>query len=117
MSDRKLKGPVAHPPRPKDNSDILRDTVETLELTIRAARRCAYDLGHAADLIALGRMNEEMATLFRERSKHYIGLFQSGNSMKDYRHRLHDEINEHESTIERLRAVLAEHKIDDPTIF
>jgi hypothetical protein len=37
--------------------------------------------------------------------------------MKDYRHRLHDQIEEQERTIERLRALLAEHKIDDPTIF
>jgi hypothetical protein len=63
--------------RAQDNSDIMRDTVEALELTIRSARRCAYDLTHAADMIALGRTDAEMATMFRERAGHFIRLFQS----------------------------------------
>jgi hypothetical protein len=108
---------VAFPPIRKDNSDILRHTVEALELTVRSARRCAYDLVHCSDALIMGRKDGEMAELFRERANHYVGLFQSGNAMKDYRHRLHDQIEEQERTIERLRALLAEHKIDDPTIF
>jgi hypothetical protein len=113
-----MSKPVAHPPARKDNSDILRDTVETLELTIRAARRCAYDLRHCADYVARPRgIDAEMVKMFGERADHYVALFQSGNSMKDYRHRLHHTIDEQERTIERLRELLAQHKIDDPTIF
>lgn len=100
------------------NADILNDTIETLELTIRSARRCAYDLRHCADYVARPRgIDVEMVKMFSERANHYVALFQSGNSMKDYRHRLHHVIDEHERTIETLRALLAEHKIDDPTIF
>jgi DNA polymerase III delta prime subunit len=62
---------------PSRHEDILHDTLETLELTIRSARRCAYDLNSAE---------------FTDRAKYWIKLFQSGNSCKDYRHELHRTI-------------------------
>jgi hypothetical protein len=107
---------------PKDNADILGDTIEALELTVRSARRCAYDLKHCADSYGLimfnaGYPNDEMVKLFRERADYFVKFFQHGNSMKDYRHNLHRTIEELESRVETLRGLLAEHKIDDPTIF
>lgn len=91
--------------------DILSDTIEILELTIRAARRCAYDLKHAAEMVK----DKYFTDIFRDNAQHYVKLFQSGNECKDYRHRLHRTISEHEITIERLRKVLEENKIEDPT--
>jgi hypothetical protein len=100
----------------KDNADILRDTIETLELTIRAARRCAYDLRHCTGMLNMpGRKDPKLNRVFEERAAYFLKLFQSGNTCKDYRHNLHRTIDELEGKIERLRGILAEHKIVDPT--
>lgn len=93
------------------HEDILTDTIETLELTIRAARRCAYDLRHCAGEIA----NAEKSKLFSERADYYVALFQSGNACKDYRHKLHHTINELEMQLDTLRKLLVKRKIADPT--
>lgn len=93
--------------------ELFDELIETLELTIRSSRRCAYDLGHASELIE----NKEMQSLFRQRANHYVKFFQSGNSCKDYRHELHRTIDNLEIKVESLRALLKEHNIPDPTMF
>lgn len=95
------------------NGDILKDTIETLELTIRAARRCAYDYRHCANDVR----DKERRKLYLERSDYYVDLFQSGNSCKDYRHKLHQTIDELEMRVDRLRDVLKKAGIADPTEF
>lgn len=77
---------------------------ETLAITVRCARRCAYDLSHAADMVSDG----QWASRYRARSEHWQSLFSSGASMKDYRLKLHRDLDERERTIERLRARLKE---------
>jgi len=72
---------------------------ETLAITVRCARRCAYDLAHAADFIPAG----EWERLYQARARHWQQLFSSGASMKDYRLRLHDDIEARDITIEKLR--------------
>lgn len=100
----------------KDVVDIFNDTVETLELTVRSARRCAYDLKHCADSLTVrGGRDKEMAAIFSERAEFFVKLFQSGNSMKDYRHRLHNQIAELEAKVQTQRKLLAEHDLTDPT--
>jgi hypothetical protein len=106
MSDKRKKKKHAH-------ADILRDAIETLELTIRSARRCAYDLNHAAGDVR----DASMRKIYQERADFFVKLFQSGNAMKDYRHRLYDQISDLEFKLKQLRDLLAEHKIDDPTCF
>jgi hypothetical protein len=112
---------VLWPPETKDNADILGDTIETLELTIRSARRCAYDLRHCVDCLGMDAVShltgDDTRKMFRDRADYFVKLFQSGNAMKDYRHQLYHEIDELERRVETLRRILKEHKIDDPTLF
>lgn len=114
---RKVKKLTAH------TAQILHDTIETLEITIRTARRCAYDLKHCSDALVCSERHgrhhrdDETAQMFRERADFYVRLFQNGNSMKDYRLKLHGDLDDANDTITKLRAILAEHKLDDPTQF
>lgn len=89
---------------------------ETHDIMIRCARRCAYDLGHAIDMIHLqpGDYRRDLVEHLRAAQRHWIGLFKSGNHMKDYRLHLHHELGKRNQTIERLYALLDEHKIEDP---
>lgn len=75
---------------------------ETLAITIRCARRCAYDLSHAADMID-PRMGREWEQRFQDKANHWQSLFSSGTSTKDYRLRLHSELDQANRTIEKLR--------------
>lgn len=95
------------------DKELFDESVEALELTLRSARRCAYDLRHAAEILD----DQVMSLLFRQRADHYVKLFQSGNSMKDYRHELHRTIEDLEMKVDSLRAVLKENNVPDPTIF
>lgn len=95
------------------DDEIFRSTVEALELSVRAARRCAYDLKHCVE--SLDTVDSVTAEVYRDRARAWIALFQSGNSVKDYRHELHRTIDQQETVIEKLRAVLSEHGIEDPT--
>ena len=95
------------------HKELFDEAVETLELTIRSARRCAYDLRHAAEMLE----DRETSIMFRERADHYVKLFQSGNSMKDYRHGLHRTIDSLEIKVDSLKAILKEHNIPDSTMF
>ncbi len=81
---------------------------ETLAITVRCARRCAYDLSHAADLIDRNGMWADFAKSLQRKSTHWQSLFSSGASMKDYRLGLHRELDEKDILIERLRAKLKE---------
>lgn len=80
---------------------------ETLAITIRCARRCAYDLSHAADLLPDDKsLAGSFKPHFAAKADHWQGLFSSGASMKDYRLRLHSDLDEQVRLVERLRAEL-----------
>jgi hypothetical protein len=90
---------------------------EQHDLLIKCARRCAYDLGHAIDLIYLTGPTDHRRDLVEHltrNQKHWIGLFKSGNHMKDYHHHLHNTIEKQEVTIDRLYRLLDEAGIEDP---
>jgi len=61
---------------------------ELFELLVKAARRCAYDLGHAIDNID----NRDIASEFRERQRYWLTIFDPANGPKEYRHRLHIDL-------------------------
>lgn len=86
---------------------------ETLAITIRCARRCAYDLAHAADMIPATDYRARFATLYADRATHWQGLFSSGASMKDYRLQLHIEIEQRDKLIAELRAELRKHGLPE----
>lgn len=92
---------------------------ETLSITLRCARRCAYDLSHAAEMIP--RTGAPWHDRMRNKADHWQSLFSSGTSMKDYRLKLHLDLDKSEHTVERLRAELIKlgHSgwLDDETPF
>lgn len=81
---------------------------ETLEITIRCARRCAYDLSHAADMIPsdISHLYGPWRKRMQSKADYWQSLFSSGASMKDYRLRLHRDLDERDHKIERLRSEL-----------
>lgn len=82
------------------------------ELTIMAARRCAYDLKHAsADIDILNsRCGEQSLINYYERANHWQEIF-SPNGGKEYRHRLHQKIFELEFEITKLKKLLKDNNI------
>lgn len=80
------------------------------ELLIRLARRCAYDFNHAADHIPPDHWTAELR--WSERARHWVGLFQSGNPAKDYRHQLHRELANLESQVRKLEAFITANGLD-----
>lgn len=89
---------------------------EQVELITKAGRRCAHDLLHAASFIYL----EPEHTEFRERAHMWLECFYPGRDGKNYRQRLHQQIAERDTYIEKLEALLAEagikHNHNDPRI-
>lgn len=83
---------------------------ETLAITVRCARRCAYDLSHAADMIPddLSHFYGPWRKRMQDKADYWQSLFSSGASMKDYRLRLHRDLDERDHKIEKLRARLVE---------
>lgn len=75
---------------------------ELLELTTKAARRCAYDLAHAVDQMP----DAEERRLYGDRARHWLSIFNPANGPKDYRARLHNQLFRLEQHIERLERQL-----------
>lgn len=73
--------------------------LEQHNLLIKTARRCAYDLKHCVDGLPAKSNLREFG--MEERANFYIGLFQSGNSMKDYRIELIREIEKLEDLLKK----------------
>lgn len=77
---------------------------ELFDLILKVARRCAYDLAHAADEIGMNSTSE----LFRERARMWIEIFE-GDGGKKYRHELHDEIFNRDIVIDQYRKLVEKH--------
>lgn len=79
-----------------------------LELMTKAGRRCAYDLRHAASCIH----DPAEQQLFHDRAYMWLNVFNPGSDGKNYRHRLHIEIDRLETRIEKLVALCEAAGID-----
>jgi hypothetical protein len=90
------------------------DLSEIHELIVLAARRCAYDLKHAADGIATTLYDKEDGVMFSERARYWLSIFTTNDQGKMYRHRLLIEINNAEQKIELYREFLENKGIEDP---
>lgn len=88
---------------------------ELHDLTVKCARRCAYDFGHALQFAEGSYQTNAIINELTRRQRRWEEIFQSGNSMKDYRHSLHHKIDDQAKTISTLRALLHQHGIKDPT--
>lgn len=82
---------------------------ELMEVLVKAGRRCAYDLRHAADYIS---DNKELRDMMYHRASHWIGVFNPGNDQKNYRQELHSIIENRERIIEKLKERCKEHGLD-----
>lgn len=102
----RLRSMVA-PPQPADlQSELLR-------LMVRAGRRCAHDLAHAADEMALPlAQRKDAAQAWHERAQMWARIFYPTSGPKDYRDELHHEIWRLEQEVARLRELCRERGID-----
>ncbi len=79
------------------------DLAEQHEMFIRFARRCAYDFAHAVDFLP---RDHWICTDLRmhERPQYWLTLFKAGNPSKDYRLKIHgeiDKLNAHVAALEK----------------
>lgn len=80
---------------------------ELFELIIKAGRRCAHDLEHAATDVLLASSDRKKASdLWHERAKMWQKIFYADGGPKDYRHRLHSDIFILEEKVRALRKQL-----------
>lgn len=88
-----------------DASDLSKDL---FELLIKSARRCMYDLKHAADMVN----DPYWRNVFRDGAEHYEKIFNSSADMKDYSSRLQNMVRESEGDLAKAIALLDANKID-----
>lgn len=81
---------------------------EIFALTLLAARRCAYDLKHAADEISY--TDTEKAKFFKDRADHWLSI-SNPVGIKQYQHSLHYEIQRLESRIDELEKLCEDNGI------
>lgn len=81
---------------------------ELFELLVKAARRCNYDLNHAADNIT----DETLREMFRKRFAMWKAIFEPANGIKDYRSKLYMQKAMLEVKLERAIELLDKNKID-----
>lgn len=83
------------------------DLAEEYALLTKMARRCAYDLDHAASSIRDTRFGPR----FSERAQMWIKIF-APDGVKDYRHQLHNDMDKLEFRVERLREFCKKNGLD-----
>lgn len=81
---------------------------ELLELIVKVARRCAYDLRHAADDMS----DKKTAELFHSRAATFLTIFDPADGGKNYRHRLHNEIDDLATKVSGLRQLCKDNNIE-----
>jgi hypothetical protein len=84
------------------------------EMLIKAGRRCAYDLAHAASYISTqgDPTDTSFYEIFQERSDHWKGVFNPTNVGKDYYNAAQVEHARLEREIVRLKQVCQAAGID-----
>lgn len=85
-----------------------------LDNTICHARRCAYDLRHAASSIACSTEGESREyRIYRDRAQMWIKLF-APNGQKQYRSEMMNDFMKMESRIEELERIVDKAGLPDP---
>ena len=102
----------------KHRNDTRFELFEQYTLVLKAARRCAYDLRHAGGDMFWNREDEEdeKYEFYSDRADNWLQIF-APTGAKDYRHKLHMEIWELESKVDKLKKLCEEngiqHDIDE----
>lgn len=94
----------------------LQEYQELNRLLIKAGRRCAYDLAHAA----AGQRRPSMSKLYHDRAIYWQGIFIPDSYGTEYRDNLHREIANLKAELKdrtaKYQALLSQHQIED-TVF
>lgn len=98
------------PDTPSTPAESLCMIQETNRLVIKAARRCAYDLKHAA----AGQRDREEGELYENRARMWLTIFDPADEGKSYRDRLHMTITNLEDKVSKYRKWFKERVIQDP---
>jgi hypothetical protein len=108
------------------NNLTVADYREINRLLIKAGRRCAYDLKHAAGDLGMCQMKFERLGVspphpdqhrfFSERAYHWQSIFNPADDGKSYRDQLHMTIWSLESQVEKYEKLLEEKGIHDPIL-
>ncbi len=93
----------------RNRDQTPRAMAEMYLILLYSARRCAYDLRHAAD--ALPESLSEVSRLFHDRSHWWLKLF-APDQIKEYRHDMQRQIEKLEHEVFKLRAELRSHNIE-----
>ena len=89
-------------------NDPIQDMKELNRVIIRAARRCAYDLGHAAGEIK----DPDTQKIFWDRHYMWLNVFNPVNGGKDYRDELHRRISFLEHRVDAFIKLCENSKVD-----
>lgn len=81
---------------------------EQLSLSIKAGRRCMHDLSHAVDHIE----HKETRLIYQQRVDLWHSIFYADDGVKNYRHKLHHEIDRLQRDNARLRALCISAGVD-----
>ncbi len=92
-----------------DPKDLL---AQHFEILTKSARRCAYDLRHAADDLS-SYVGPDHYVDFSQRANQWLEIF-APDGIKNYRLDLHREITMLESQVRRLTDLCKANGIDDP---
>lgn len=101
----------------KHRNDTRFELLEQYVLILKAARRCGYDLRHAADKLCWDEKDKEDFEFFSARAEGWLDIF-APTGAKDYRHQLHMDIWNLESKVEKMKKVCDEAGVEyeDPDI-
>lgn len=82
----------------KSADETRHEQRELTELLLKSARRCAHDLGHAAEAAT----DPDLRALFQERAQWWRDLFYPENGIKDYHTSLMRKVEQLEAGVKRL---------------
>lgn len=83
-------------------------------ILLKSARRCAYDLRHAADMLPSEGPDANFSQIFRDRAHQWIGIF-APDGIKNYKLELHQEMFRIECEVRRLIKLCKDNGVDADT--
>ena len=95
-------------PTPAEDPIALQKEIH--RLIVKAGRRCAYDLLHAAGT----QKDAAEGEIYERRARMWLGIFNPADEGKSYRDRLHMDIMQLEGQVEKYRKWFESRAIPDP---
>lgn len=95
----------------KHRNDTRFEFFEQYTLILKAARRCGYDLHHAAANMFWSTTEDKEYKFYADRADGWLDIF-SPTGAKDYRHKLHMDIWNLEMKVKKLQKLCDENGIE-----